>query len=417
MTVAAQPATDVPRLLRAGSGLAAHLDTWGNLPRGGRRLIDEVHQAGLRGRGGAAFPLGVKMRAVARGRRTVVVANGVEREPVSYKDKVLLASAPHLVLDGITLAAESVGATEAFLCIERGASEALSAVARAITERSRLGIDAITVKVAPSPGAYVTGEESALIHWLNDGPAKPTFVPPRPFERGVAGRPTLVSNVETLAHLALIARFGAEWFRDQGTDRDPGTTLVSVNGDVSRPGVYEVAFGSEVSAMLEMARPTSEPQALLIGGYSGTWVHAAEAVALDFDSDSLSRVGAGVGCSAVTVLGTNTCGLGEATRAIHWMATQSAGQCGPCLHGLPALAQAFEELVRGDRGGRASRRLAELSEVIPGRGACHHPDGTVRMALSALRVFGAHAAVHKKSRNCGGRQGVLPVPSGRPVWR
>lgn len=417
MTLAVQPGTEVPRLLRAGSGLSAHLETWGSPPSRGARLIDEVERSGLRGRGGAAFPLAIKMRSVARGRRPVVVANGVEREPVSYKDKALLASSPHLVLDGLSLAAESVGAVEAYLCVDRAATEALSGVARAITERSRAGIDSIAVKVAPSPGAYVTGEESALVHWLNDGLAKPTYVPPRPFESGVGGRPTLVSNVETLAHLALVGRFGARWFRDQGTDRDPGTTLISINGEVSRPGVYEIAFGSPLETILEMARPVSEPQALLIGGYSGTWVHAADGMELTFDSASLASAGAAVGCAVLTVLGTGTCGLAESARAIRWMAAQSAGQCGPCFLGLPALAKAFDQLVRGDRGGRAARRIVELSQVIPGRGACHHPDGVVRMASSALRVFGAHAAVHKKSGACGARQGVLPVPPGRPVWR
>jgi NADH:ubiquinone oxidoreductase subunit F (NADH-binding) len=421
----APPATGLPRLLalspagRPTPGLAAHLEWWGPPPQGGPGLIGEVERAGLRGRGGAAFPTAVKMRAVAtRGAgRAVVVGNGVEREPVSFKDKVLLATAPHLVLDGLVLAAEAVGASEAVLCIDRGAADALRGVAAALTERSRHVPDPVPVRVAPAPSAYVTGEESALVHWLNGGPAKPTYVPPRPFERGVGRRPTLVDNVETLAHVALIARFGAEWFRALGTPADPGSCLLSIGGDVTRPGVFEVAYGASLADLVGMAGPAQAPQALLVGGYSGAWVPVGAASSLGFDSESLAQAQAGVGCGALSVLGAGRCGLAETARALRWMAGQSAGQCGPCTNGLPALAGAFDELVRGGRGSRAERRVAELAQVVAGRGACHHPDGVVRMATSALRVFAADVAHHRKRGPCGGHCGALAVPAGRPVWR
>ncbi|HLI53321.1 MAG TPA: NADH-ubiquinone oxidoreductase-F iron-sulfur binding region domain-containing protein [Acidimicrobiales bacterium] len=419
----APPATALPRLLAlspaAAPGLAAHLERWGPPPPGGPGLIGEVERAGLRGRGGAAFPTALKMRAVAaRGAgRAVVVGNGVEREPVSFKDKALLASAPHLVLDGLVLAAEAVGASEAVLCIDRGAPDALRGVATALTERSRHMPDPVPVRVAPAPGAYVAGEESALVHWLNGGPAKPTYVPPRPFERGVGRRPTLVDNVETLAHVALIARFGAEWFRALGTPADPGSCLLSIGGDVTRPGVYEAPYGAGLADLIGMAGPSQAPQAVLVGGYSGAWVPVGAVSSLRFDSESLAGVEAGVGCAAISVLGAGRCGLMETARAVRWMAGQSAGQCGPCANGLPALAEAFDQLVRGGHGSRAERRVAELAQVVAGRGACHHPDGVIRMATSAIRVFAAEVAHHRELGPCGGHPGALTVPAGRPVWR
>ena len=151
----------------------------------------------------------------------MVVANGTEGEPVSSKDKLLLQSAPHLVLDGVVLAAEAVGARRAIICVEEAARRARLSVEAAIDERRATRFDPVEIELGATPSGYVVGEESALVRWLNGGPAKPTFVPPRPFEKGVGGRPTLVQNVETLAHLALLARYGPDWFRAIGT---PGHT-------------------------------------------------------------------------------------------------------------------------------------------------------------------------------------------------
>lgn len=411
-------ATDLPRLLAGrGTDMDSHFGLWGPMPGGGPSLIDEVERSGLRGRGGAGFPMAVKMRSVAGGRAPVVLANGAEREPVSHKDKVLMAKAPHLVLDGVSIAAETVGASEAVLCVDRSAREAVAGLARARSDRLRSGVDRVAIRIETSPGAYVTGEESALVHWVNGGPAKPTFVPPRPFQRGIRGRPTLVSNVETLAHLALIARFGAGWFRSVGTVEDPGSALVTISGDVSRRGVYEVEMGADLATTVGMAEPAATPQALLVGGYSGAWVPAAPPGALGYDSSSLGAVGASVGCSAVCVLGPDRCGLAETALVVRWMAGQSAGQCGPCIFGLPALSEAFDGLVRGDRRGSALRRVNQLLETIAGRGACHHPDGVVRLVSSTLRVFASDVDAHRRRGPCRVRPGALPAPSAAPVFR
>jgi NADH:ubiquinone oxidoreductase subunit F (NADH-binding) len=203
-------------------------------------LIEAVECAGLTGRGGAGFPTGRKLRAVAsapvRG-GSVVVANGMESEPLSAKDQTLLARAPHLVIDGIALAAVAVGAREAHLCLARPRHEQIRSLRQAVNARARRGLDPVPIHVHDLPHTYVSGEETALINWLNGRDARPASTPPRPFEKGVGKRPTLVDNVETLAHLALIARHGPAWFRELGTPDAPGTLLTTLVGDVRCPGV------------------------------------------------------------------------------------------------------------------------------------------------------------------------------------
>ncbi|HUJ66565.1 MAG TPA: NADH-ubiquinone oxidoreductase-F iron-sulfur binding region domain-containing protein, partial [Acidimicrobiales bacterium] len=267
-----------------------------------------------------------------------------------------------------------------------------------------------------APDGYVVGEESALVHWLNGGDAKPTFGPPRPYEKGVRGRSTLVNNVETLAHLALVARFGAGWFRALGTDRDPGTMLVTVSGDVARGGVYEVPFGCSLREAVNAAGPTQSPQALLIGGYAGAWIASSRATKLTLDSGSLRQANAALGCGVIAVLGSESCGLTETASIVDWMASESAGQCGPCVHGLPAIAGALHGLVAGDRRGRAQKQLHRWTDMVAGRGACHHPDGVVRLVKSALNVFQAEIDQHRRLGPCRARPS-LPTPTHLRVWR
>jgi NADH:ubiquinone oxidoreductase subunit F (NADH-binding) len=387
------------------------------MPGGGPRLIEEVERAGLRGRGGAQFPTATKLRAVAGARRTIVVANGTEGEPASSKDKALLVHTPHLVLDGASIAAETVGAGEAIICIDRTAGPAMRSVEAAIRERLPTGADRTVFWVEATPSRYVAGEESALVHWLNGGDAKPTFVPPRPFERGVQGRATLVNNVETLAHLALIARFGAGWFRGVGTPDDPGTALITLTGDLARPGVYELPLGIPMAEALRVAGLGREPKAVLVGGYAGIWIGGSGVAAARLGRASLRAVGASLGCGAMSVLGPDSCGLHTSARIARWLADQSAGQCGPCVNGLPAIAQALDALVTGDRGQRREQQLRRWLDMVEGRGACHHPDGTVRFVRSVLAVFAQEIGRHRQHGPCRAPAARLPLPRPEAGWR
>jgi NADH:ubiquinone oxidoreductase subunit F (NADH-binding) len=414
------PAPDgVARLLepRSDRGLATHLDRWGPVPDA-VDLIAEVDRSGLRGRGGAAFPTAVKLAAVARGRRPVVVANGTEGEPLSAKDKTLMVTTPHLVLDGLALAGRAVGANEAVVCVERSATRVLAALEDAIAERRTAHIDRLDVRVAATPSRYVVGEETALVHWLNGGEAKPTTAPPRPFEKGVGGRPTLVQNVETLAHLALIGRFGPDWFRSRGTAADPGTALVSIGGGVARPGVYEVELGTGlVDALRAAGLPDGPPPPVLLGGYFGTWLDAATAAGIALGPEVLRRQGRSLGSGVLWALPADACGLAETARVARWFADQSAGQCGPCVNGLPCMAQAMDVLVDGRRSAGGVDHLRRWSALVTGRGACHHPDGAARLVTSAVEVFGGEIERHARRGPCAASSHpVLPVSVGRS-WR
>ena len=285
------------RLLRgiaeAPLSLGEHGAVHGPLPRLGGRGSDDllamIEASGLRGRGGAHVATGLKLRALARRRRPVIVGNGAESEPASAKDAVLLSHTPHLVIDGIVAASTAVGAADAILYVKPGRAYDTAAAAL----RERRGHDGVSVRLAQAPSTYVAGQETAAIAHLSGRQALPTTVPPRPFERGVDGRPTVVLNVETLAHVGLIVRHGPAWFREVGTDSQPGTALVTLSGAVNVPGVYEVAFHDPLAALVERAGGLSGPaKALLVGGYGGAWLGggALRRVALS-EGDPLLRAG------------------------------------------------------------------------------------------------------------------------------
>ena len=432
------------RQLSRPATLPEHVGRYGPLPQLGldsRRnrgmLADAITRAGLTGRGGAAFPTGTKIAAVAARRGpAVVVANGMESEPASEKDQALLARAPHLVLDGAVLAAEAVLADAVYVCVSRSRPWQAGQLAAAVAERQESRLDSVRIEIRYLPERYVASEETALVHWLNGGEAKPVHTPPRPFERGVGRRPTLVDNVETLAHIALIARYGPDWFRQAGTADAPGTMLATICGAVAGPGVYEIELGTRVADALALAGASAEASAVLIGGYFGTWHDAAAAAGLPLARPRLPQAGpqppqAGTaaklslapGAGLLAVLPSGACGLTETARVLGYLAAQSAGQCGPCVFGLSAIADDFAQLASGRADGLVLDRLDRRLGVVSGRGACHHPDGAARLAASALGTFAADARAHARRRPClatgRGRpaEPVLPVPRHDPDGR
>jgi NADH:ubiquinone oxidoreductase subunit F (NADH-binding) len=405
----------LPRLLAgldpggATMSLAEHEAVHGPMPRvaSSAALIDAAERSGLRGRGGADFPTAVKLRSVASRRRgTVLVVNGSETEPASAKDRLLLSRLPHMVLDGAVLAAKAIGTREIVVKVSDGAPEVVRALEGAASVRRE---DDVAIELAVGPQGYVTGEETAVLHFLNRGVAKPTFVPPRPYERGYRGRPTLVQNPETLAQLALIARFGSDWFRELGSAADPGSALVTISGAVAAPGVYELAFGTPMTDLLAAAGGAIEPlRALLVGGYFGTWVQASRAFSLRLSREDLRSVGCSLGSGVLFALGESSCGLHESARVIDYLANESAGQCGPCVHGLAAIADAICAMADGVAHQRERDRVLRWTAEIRGRGACHHPDGAARFVESALAVFANELESHRRVR-CTAPPAGLPL--------
>ena len=395
----------LPRLLtdiEAGRPLtlAEHFRAFGTLTLPAD-LIGEIAEAGLRGRGGAAFPAAEKLRAVARQRgRPVVVVNAVEGEPASSKDRALARLTPHLVLDGGLAAAAALGARRMIVGVADSAGAERLALSRAVAERQRH--ERVQIEIRPVPDAFVTGEETALLRSLDGGPAKPTLKPPYPFERGFDKAPTLVHNAETFAHVALIARFGAAWFRAAGTADAPGTALVTLKGAVSRPGVHEIELGATLGEVLLRLGGTSEAvSGYLVGGYFGGFVAAADAASHRLTPDTL-------GAGAIVAFPARACAVAETARVARYLAGESAGQCGPCVNGLDATASALEELARG--GGDRLARIARWTEMVRGRGACRHPDGAARFVVSALSVFAADFEQHARHGRCKHRRlEVLPL--------
>ncbi len=423
-------AKTLPRLLRGiredrALSLSEHVHVHGPLPgpagRGrrharshGEALIEEVAQAGLLGRGGAAFPAATKLRAVAAARgRAIVVANGTEGEPASLKDQTLLEMLPHLVIDGAIVAAEAVAADAAVLATCELAGE--GALARAIEERERdPAHHGPHLQLVTVPSHYVAGQESALVAYLNGGAAKPTFTPPLPFQQGVARRPTLVSNVETLAHMALIARHGAAWFRELGMPSQPGSALVTLSGAVRHPGVYEIEHGASLSSLIEAGGgATGGLRGALLGGYSGSWVDAGRLPAVALSDEHLAPHAAALGAGVVLLLSAHACPVAETARLAAWLADQSARQCGPCVHGLNELAGTLAAVVQGAARDKPGQRLDRLAALISRRGACGHPDGAVNVVFSALQTFRAEFGEHARGGACEacGRPPELPFPA------
>jgi NADH:ubiquinone oxidoreductase subunit F (NADH-binding) len=399
--------------------LGTHHQVYGRLDlrRSAHVLIADIREAGLTGRGGAGFPSYRKLEAVrtasrpTRG-RPVVIANGAEGEPASQKDKVLLTHAPHLVLDGLQVAARAVGASEAVIYVHEG--PLVSAVAKVIEARRRARIDPTPTRVVSAPARFISGQETAVVSRVDGGLALPRSVPPPVYQRGVGRRPTLVNNVETLAHMALIARYGGAWFRGLGTEAEPGTMLFTVSGAVQRPGVLEAPIGVDLDQLLGIGQLTSPVHAVLIGGYHGTWIEYADGRHTLSDA-SLQSVGARLGAGVVVALPASTCGLVETSRVVTYLANESARQCGPCLNGLPAIAHALTGLARGRRDPSLPAQIETLSHLVEGRGACRHPDGTARMAGSALRVFQSEIDLHLVGR-CSATAFAPILPTGeRPA--
>jgi NADH:ubiquinone oxidoreductase subunit F (NADH-binding) len=380
--------------------LAAHRQRLGPLPTlPSSELIAELEASGLLGRGGAGFPVGRKWRAVAErsSGSAVVLANGAEGEPLSLKDRTLMAARPHLVIDGALLAARAVGADDIIFYVGVEHRAAGAALRHALAERPAdlRG----RARIVTAPAGYVSGEESAAVHFVDAGDARPTTTPPRPFERGVGGRPTLVQNVESLALAALIARRGHAWYHGLGHGRARGIGLLTVSGAVNRAGVHEVELGSTLGdAAAAAGGLKGDVGAVLLGGYFGGWADADEQWGLPLDAHSMHARGLALGCGVVHFLPAQSCAVQATARIVTYLASQSARQCGPCVFGLAAIADATRRLATRSPQGNDLERIVRWSGQLPGRGACRHPDGAVALMQSALQLFADDFASHQRRR-------------------
>jgi NADH:ubiquinone oxidoreductase subunit F (NADH-binding) len=379
-------------------------------------LLDELEASGLTGRGGAGFPTALKARLIReqRGHNKFMVVNAMEGEPASHKDQTLLSANPHLVLDGAEYLASMIGANNIAVCVARDNPSVVNHVGRAIHERTRRSLRGPKLELHTPPWRYVAGEESALVHWLDDNESLPQYRPNRPHILKIGHGPALVDNAETCANVGLIGRYGAQWYRSLGTAATPGSTLVSVTGAVDHPTVVEVELGTPLRSILATAGADLDPQAVLLGGYGGSWLGASH-LDVAYDNESLKPVGVSTGAGVIVVLPRSACGIVETQRIVHWMANESARQCGPCAFGLPALAEDLSHIAHQSRDPKAAHvRLVERCAVIEGRGACRHPDGVIRLVRSALEVFTDDFSNHVRGSFCNGTRATrhfATVPS------
>src|SRR3989441_3451767 len=384
----------------ADESLATHRQRLGPVPTlASGELIAALDASGLLGRGGAGFPVGRKWRAVAErsSGRAVVLANGAEGEPLSRKDRSLMAARPHLVIDGALLAAGAVGADDIIFYIGTEHRAADAAIRHALAERA-LEIRG-RIRIVTAPAGYVSGEESAAVHFVNAGDARPTTTPPRPFDRGVGGRPTLVQNVESLALAALIARRGHAWYQGLGHGRARGIGLLTVSGAVIHAGVHEIELGATLSdAAAAAGGLRADVRAVLLGGYFGGWADLHEQWGLPLDAPSMRARGLALGCGVVHFLPSDTCGVEATARLMTYLASQSARQCGPCVFGLSAMAGATQRLASQSPQPGDLDRIVRWSGQLTGRGACRHPDGAATLLQSALDVFADDFAGHQRRR-------------------
>jgi NADH:ubiquinone oxidoreductase subunit F (NADH-binding)/ferredoxin len=418
----------VPRVLRLGPArltagldhtrrldLPAHRTLHGDqVPRTLDDIIAQVEEVDMRGRGGAAFPFARKLRAVAdaaKGGDCVVLVNGAEGEPASSKDAMLLIRNPHLVLDGAVLAAEALNAREVVVATAAG-SVAESSINAAVNERRAANVagaaeSRIGIRVVGLQERFISGEGGALVRAVNGLEPVPPGRKRRASTSGVDGLPTLLSNTETFAQLAVLAELGAEQYAKVGTSREPGTVLLTVSGGAANPAVVEVPTGTRLIDVLDMC-DAEVGDGVLIGGYHGAWLDSRSAMSAIVSREGMKQAGGSLGAGIVVPLGDSTCPIGESARVAAYLAAQSAGQCGPCRLGLPDVARGLTALAEGTGSIDAVRRSVRAVER---RGACFHPDGTAKFVLSSLDAFEEDIALHLEHGSCGRPvRGVLPLP-------
>jgi NADH:ubiquinone oxidoreductase subunit F (NADH-binding) len=393
-----------PRLLSGvaqGPGLDAHRVSWQAPPmRPAASLIADLRKVRLLGRGGAMFPFARKLTtAIESGRKREIVVNAVESEPASAKDSALMATSPHLVLDGAEIVAHALKARTVRIIVSTDRPAVAEAVRRAVAERESTR-SSVRLRVYEADGGFVAGQRQAVIELIEGRENLPVTAWQPEAETGAFGRPTVLSNAETYAHVAALVALGPGTFGRAGTLNEPGTTLLTVAGDGPGGVVLEVPLGERLAVVLHRCGYEVEMPAL-VGGYHGTWVPAAEVSRRRLSREDLATVGATLGCGVVLPLGPDSCPVLLTAQIVEYLAAGNSRRCGPCTKGLPALAEAVTSLAAG--GGTAAReRITTVSDLVRDRGACSHPDGTVRLVASLSTAFPDEVAAHERG-GCGYR--------------
>jgi NADH:ubiquinone oxidoreductase subunit F (NADH-binding) len=375
--------------LADGPSLAAHRERHGPVPDIDLEiLLDLVGRTGVRGRGGAAFPFATKLAAAARRKRSVVVVNLAEGEPASAKDSALALTRPHLVLDGAVATARALGSRAVHLVLPGERWGTARAMEQAVAERD----DRVRIILHTANERFVAGQARAVLELMSGRPNLPVTAWSPEAVSGHGDRPTLLSNAETWAQVGLLVLGGAAAYRRLGTAVEPGSTLLTLSRPGASPEVHEVAFGTPWSEVVRPLRPHDE---ILVGGFHGTWTRWETLSTMTVSPAGMIAAGTPLGAGVVHVPDASTCPLSFTSAVVDYLAGQSAGRCGPCFNGLPTLAL---ELRAATQGQDTGARIERLTQLVERRGACAHPDGTVRLIRSALLVLEDEVSEHRQGR-------------------
>jgi NADH-quinone oxidoreductase subunit F len=369
-------------------------------------ILNEIADSGLRGRGGAGFPVGRKWKAAAETPVTprYVVCNAGEDEPGSFKDRTLIEYRPHLVLEGTILSARAIEADEVHFYINETYDDCIARITEAIDQANRAGyLGRLKTSIYRAPTVYVAGEDSAALEVLEGKAAKPRQKPPFPATAGLFGKPTIVNNVETLANIPLIVRNGGSWFRSYGTAESPGTMIFCLGPEMTSPGAYELPLGTSLRHLYEKIggglKSGKALKAILPGGPSCAFL-TNDQLDLPLDPDSLKRAGTPLGCGVMRFYSEDTCMVEETLRIAQFFARESCGQCPACRMETAMLATMLERIGQGKGDPALFDQFQKIIDFNRGKGYCALVNMPGPPIISALRLFRDEFDEHLRTGTC-----------------
>jgi NADH:ubiquinone oxidoreductase subunit F (NADH-binding) len=373
-------------------------------------VLNTIHESGLCGRGGAAFPVSVKLKSVRDQRETpkYVVCNADEGEPATFKDRVFLHLGPHLLLEGMAICGRLVGASHGIIYLRYEYPDALKELELAIGEARQAGLlESFEIQIVRGAGSYVCGEETALLNSLEGRKPWPRERPPFPAEAGLFGKPTLVSNVETLAYVPPLLQKGAEWFRDLGRGDNVGTKIYSVSGAVRRPGNYELPMGVTARKLImEYAGGPAEGRqlkAFTLGGISGG-ILGSECLDLALDYQSPQTEGCFLGSGGIVVLEDCCCVVDFVRSCLRFYEAESCGKCYPCRIGTTRLREFLDGVTGRAEDLTKAEEVERIQEVMTNTSACGLGVSVPLLIAGLKKFFADELREHAEARVC--RAGV-----------
>ena len=371
-------------------------------------VVDEVKKSGLRGRGGGGFPTGLKWSFLASKDHDakVLICNADEGDPGAFMDRSLMESVPHQVLEGMLVAAWATGAVDIFIYVRAEYPLAITNLAIAIKQAQEAGIDSlngrtVSIRIKEGAGAFVCGEETALIHSLEGRRGTPRFRPPYPTDSGYKGRPSSINNVETFGNVPLILRDGAEEYASVGTEGSKGTKLFALAGDLPNPGLVEVPMGTTIAEIVYEIGGASrdEVKAVQIGGPSGGCI-PANLFDTPVDYDSLKALGAIMGSGGLVVINNTRCMVETARYFLEFTARESCGKCTFCRVGTTRMLETLEKITAGKGAVTDIDFLSDIGDKIIKGSLCGLGQTAPNPVLATLRYYKNEYIDHVENHTC-----------------